>query len=60
MEAVRRHLARGEEPLLVVPTRADAEHYLRELAGDGARDGRARGALRGPDRARPCARAGVG
>jgi len=33
MEAVRRHLAHGEEPLLVVPTRADAEHYLRELAG---------------------------
>jgi ATP-dependent helicase/DNAse subunit B len=33
MEAVRGHLARGEEPLLVVPTRADAEHYLRELAG---------------------------
>ena len=36
MEAVRRHLAHGEEPLLVVPTRADAEPYLRELAGDGA------------------------
>ena len=36
MDAVRRHLAHGEEPLLVVPTRADAEHYLRELAGDGA------------------------
>jgi ATP-dependent helicase/DNAse subunit B len=33
MEAVRRHLAHGEDPLLVVPTRADAEHYLRELAG---------------------------
>jgi ATP-dependent helicase/DNAse subunit B len=33
MEAVRRHLAQGSEPLLVVPTRADAEHYLRELAG---------------------------
>jgi ATP-dependent helicase/DNAse subunit B len=33
--AVRRHLAHGDEPLLVVPTRADAEHYLRELAGDG-------------------------
>ena len=32
MEAVRRHLAHGEEPLLVVPTRADVEHYLRELA----------------------------
>jgi ATP-dependent helicase/DNAse subunit B len=36
MDGVRRHLAHGEEPLLVVPTRADAEHYLRELAGDGA------------------------
>jgi ATP-dependent helicase/DNAse subunit B len=36
MDAVRRHLARGEEPLLVVPTRADAEHYLRELAGEQA------------------------
>ncbi len=36
MEAVRRHLAHGEEPLLVVPTRADAEHYLRELAGEQA------------------------
>jgi ATP-dependent helicase/DNAse subunit B len=34
MDAVRRHLAHGEEPLLVVPTRADAEHYLRELAGE--------------------------
>lgn len=36
MEGVRAHLARGEEPLLVVPTRADAEHYLRELAGEQA------------------------
>jgi RecB family exonuclease len=36
MDAVRRHLAHGEEPLLVVPTRADAEHYLRELAGERA------------------------
>jgi ATP-dependent helicase/DNAse subunit B len=34
MDAVRRHVAHGEEPLLVVPTRADAEHYLRELAGE--------------------------
>jgi len=34
LEAVRRHLAHGEEPLLIVPTRADADHYLRELAGD--------------------------
>ncbi len=36
MDGVRRHLAHGQEPLLIVPTRADAEHYLRELAGDGA------------------------
>ena len=35
MDALRRHLAHGREPLLVVPTRADAEHYLRELAGEG-------------------------
>ncbi len=36
MDSLRSHLARGEEPILVVPTRADAEHYLRELAGDRA------------------------
>ena len=36
MDAVRVHLARGEDPLLVVPTRADVEHYRRELAGEGA------------------------
>ncbi|HXW58294.1 MAG TPA: hypothetical protein VEJ23_02325, partial [Solirubrobacteraceae bacterium] len=36
IEAMRSHLARGEEPLFVVPTRADVEHYRRELAGDGA------------------------
>ncbi len=36
LDAVRRGLAQGAEPLLIVPTRADAEHYLRELAGDGA------------------------
>jgi ATP-dependent helicase/DNAse subunit B len=36
MEALRGHLAGGEEPLLVVPTRADSEHYLHELAGEGA------------------------
>ncbi len=36
LDAVRRERARGSEPLLVVPTRADAEHYLRELAGGGA------------------------
>jgi len=34
--AVRGHLACGEEPLLVVPTRADAERYRRELALEGA------------------------
>ncbi|MGO9760552.1 MAG: PD-(D/E)XK nuclease family protein [Solirubrobacteraceae bacterium] len=33
LDAVRRHVAHGAEPLLIVPTRADAEHYLRELAG---------------------------
>jgi ATP-dependent helicase/DNAse subunit B len=36
LEAVRGHVAHGEEPLLIVPTRADAEHYLSELAGDAA------------------------
>jgi ATP-dependent helicase/DNAse subunit B len=36
MEAVRRYQAHGEEPLLIVPTRADVEHYLRELAGERA------------------------
>src|SRR3979490_1493367 len=36
LDAVRRHLAHGEEPRLVVPTRADAEPYLRELAGEQA------------------------
>jgi ATP-dependent helicase/DNAse subunit B len=36
LEAVRRHLAHGEEPLLVVPTRADADLYVRELAGEHA------------------------
>jgi len=36
MDAVRRHIAHGEEPLLVVPTRADAVHYRRELAEAGA------------------------
>ena len=50
MDAVRAHLAHGEEPLLVVPTRADVEHYLRELAGRGRGDGRAGGALRRADR----------
>jgi len=36
LSAVRGHLAHGEEPLLVVPTRADAERYRRELALEGA------------------------
>lgn len=35
-DTVRAHLARGEEPLLVLPTRADSEHYLRELAREHA------------------------
>src|SRR5580692_1509980 len=35
MASVRRHLAHGQEPLLIVPTRADADHYRRELAGEG-------------------------
>ncbi len=35
LEAVRAHLARGEEPLLVVPTRADLDHYRRELTAGG-------------------------
>ncbi len=39
MDSVRRAGARGREPLLIVPTRADAEYYLRELAGDGVAAG---------------------
>ncbi len=35
LEAVRRHAAHGEEPLLVVPTRADVERYRAELADGG-------------------------
>ncbi len=35
LDAVRMYGARELDPLLVVPTRADAELYLRELAGDG-------------------------
>jgi hypothetical protein len=35
MEAVRAHVARGEEPLLVVPTAADQARYRRELAEGG-------------------------
>jgi ATP-dependent helicase/DNAse subunit B len=36
MDAVRMYVAHGEEPMLVVPTRADVEHYLRELAAERA------------------------
>src|ERR1700726_3668245 len=36
MDTVRRHLAHRQEPLLIVPTRTDVEHYLRELAGERA------------------------
>ena len=35
LDDVKRHLARGREPLLIVPTWADTEHYLRELAQEG-------------------------
>ena len=35
MDAVRRHVAHGQEPLLVVPTRADVDRYRRELAEAG-------------------------
>ncbi|HWX44761.1 MAG TPA: PD-(D/E)XK nuclease family protein [Solirubrobacteraceae bacterium] len=35
LDALRAHHARGEEPLLVVPTRPDVEHYRRELALEG-------------------------
>jgi PD-(D/E)XK nuclease superfamily len=35
MDAVRRHVAHGEEPLLVVPTRADVDQYRRELVEAG-------------------------
>ncbi len=35
LDALRAHHTREEEPLLVVPTRADVEHYRRELAVGG-------------------------
>jgi ATP-dependent helicase/DNAse subunit B len=35
LDAVRGHLAHGEEPLLLVPTRTDVERYRRELALEG-------------------------
>jgi ATP-dependent helicase/DNAse subunit B len=34
LDAARGHAARERDPLLIVPTRADAGHYLRELAGE--------------------------
>ena len=36
LSTLRGHLAHGQEPLLIVPTRADVEHYRRELAREGA------------------------
>jgi ATP-dependent helicase/DNAse subunit B len=36
MDAVRAHAARDAQPLLIVPTRADVDHYRRELAGERA------------------------
>ena len=36
LQAYRAELARGAEPILVVPRYADMEHYRRELAGEGA------------------------
>jgi ATP-dependent helicase/nuclease subunit B len=36
MDAVRGHLAHGQEPLLIVPTSDDADHCRRELAEGGA------------------------
>jgi ATP-dependent helicase/nuclease subunit B len=36
LDGVRAALAHGEEPLLIVPTRADAQQYLRELAGEAS------------------------
>jgi ATP-dependent helicase/DNAse subunit B len=35
MSAVGRYVAHGVQPLLVLPTRADVEHYRRELAQEG-------------------------
>ncbi|HEY2632035.1 MAG TPA: PD-(D/E)XK nuclease family protein [Solirubrobacteraceae bacterium] len=35
LETLRAHVARGEEPLLVVPTHADQARYRRELAEGG-------------------------
>ncbi len=35
LDAVRRHVAHGEEPLLIVPTEIDQARYRRELAESG-------------------------
>lgn len=35
LDAVARHVAHGEQPLLVLPTGADADRYRQELAQDG-------------------------
>jgi ATP-dependent helicase/nuclease subunit B len=35
MDSLRGHAARSEDPLLVVPTSADADYHRRELAGEG-------------------------
>src|SRR5438270_398130 len=34
LDGVRRDISRGAEPLLIVPTREDVEHYRRELAAE--------------------------
>ncbi len=39
IDALRAHHARGEQPLLVVPTRADVERYRSELARGGLVEG---------------------
>jgi hypothetical protein len=39
MDALRAHHARGEQPLLVVPTRADVERYRSELVRGGLVEG---------------------
>ncbi len=36
LDGYRASLRAGHEPLLVVPTAADVDHYRRELAGSGA------------------------
>jgi inactivated superfamily I helicase len=35
LDAVARHVSRGEQPVLVVPTGADADRYRQELAREG-------------------------